>query len=177
MYGRTAANAELLNAVRMASHPACPVAVCVPFPYLHQASEVLDGSGVHWGAQNLSEHVQNGAYTGEVSGEMLADFGCRYVIVGHSERRALFGESDALVAAKAAAALACGLIPIVCVGETLGTAVSQRTRRDAVNSVNLIRAPAHEAARQCVVERWDYDADADAFGLAALSNLALDPHP
>jgi 3',5'-cyclic AMP phosphodiesterase CpdA len=58
-----------------------------------------------------------------------------------------------------------------------GTAVSQRTRRDAVNSVNLIRAPAHEAARQCVVERWDYDADADAFGLAALSNLALDPHP
>lgn len=120
MYGRTAANAELLNAVRMASHPACPVAVCVPFPYLHQASEVLDGSGVHWGAQNLSEHVQNGAYTGEVSGEMLADFGCRYVIVGHSERRALFGESDALVAAKAAAALACGLIPIVCVGETLG---------------------------------------------------------
>ena len=78
-------------------------AVCVPFPYLAQVAERLRGSPIAWGAQNVSEHAQ-GAYTGEVSAAMLAEFGCRYVIVGHSERRQLYGETDALVAAKFAAA-------------------------------------------------------------------------
>ena len=94
------------------------LAVCVPFPYLWQAQAALSGSAIAWGAQNISEHAA-GAFTGEVSAAMVADFGCRYAIVGHSERRTLFSETDAAVAAKAVAALAAGLTPIVCVGETL----------------------------------------------------------
>ena len=118
MHGGLAANAELLGALRAAGDQGCPSAVCVPFPYLSQVQTLLGGSGVAWGAQNLSEHAA-GAYTGEVSGAMLNDFGCRYVIVGHSERRALFGDSDERVAAKVDAALAAKLLPILCVGETL----------------------------------------------------------
>ena len=119
MHGNLATNLALLIRVREAAggfNASC--AVCVPFPYLAQAQAVLARSKVAWGAQNVSEHAQ-GAYTGEVSAAMLADLGCRYVLVGHSERRALFGESDATVAAKFAAALQAGLTPILCVGETL----------------------------------------------------------
>jgi triosephosphate isomerase len=94
------------------------LAVCVPHPYLWQAQAALSGSAIAWGAQDLSERAA-GAYTGDVSAAMVAEFGCTYAIVGHSERRALHGESDALVAEKAAAAIAAGLKPIVCVGETL----------------------------------------------------------
>jgi triosephosphate isomerase len=94
------------------------LAVCVPFPFLAQARDALAGSGVEWGAQDVSAHA-SGAYTGEVSGAMLAEFGCRYAIVGHSERRQYHGERDAEVGAKARAALAAGLTPIACVGETL----------------------------------------------------------
>jgi triosephosphate isomerase len=94
------------------------VAVCVPYPYLWQAQAALSGSGIAWGAQDLSEHAA-GAFTGDVAAKMVAEFGCSYAVVGHSERRAMHGESDALVARKAAAALAAGLKPIVCVGETL----------------------------------------------------------
>lgn len=121
MHGSLAANAALLAGVKdgMQSLAGVDVAVCVPFPYLAQAQSLLADSSAGWGAQNVSEHAQ-GAYTGEVSVAMLADFGCRYVIVGHSERRALYGETDALVAAKTAWALAGHLTPIVCVGETLG---------------------------------------------------------
>lgn len=120
MHGSLAANAALLGGVKdgLQSLAGVDVAVCVPFPYLAQAQSLLAGSAVGWGAQNVSEHAQ-GAYTGEVSVAMLADFGCRYVIVGHSERRALYGETDALVAAKTAWTLAGHLTPIVCVGETL----------------------------------------------------------
>jgi len=94
------------------------LAVCVPFPYLWQAQAALSGSTIAWGAQNVSERAA-GAFTGEVSAAMIAEFGCRYAIVGHSERRTLYGETDAVVAAKAAAVIAGGLTPIVCVGETL----------------------------------------------------------
>lgn len=120
MHGSLAANAALLGGVKdgLQSLVGVDVAVCVPFPYLAQAQSLLATSPVGWGAQNVSEHAQ-GAYTGEVSVAMLADFGCRYVIVGHSERRALYGETDVLVAAKTAWALAGHLTPIVCVGETL----------------------------------------------------------
>jgi triosephosphate isomerase len=120
MFGSLAENAALLDAVR-AGAPAggsVEAAVCVPFPYLAQVQQSLSGSAVTWGAQNLSEFTK-GAYTGEVSGAMLRDFGCRYVIVGHSERRTLYGEDSDLVARKARAALDAGLVPIVCVGETL----------------------------------------------------------
>lgn len=94
------------------------VAVCPPFPFLSEASKFLADRAVVLGAQNCSEQDQ-GAFTGEVSPGMLAEFGCRFVIVGHSERRTLFGENDAVVARKFTAAQRAGLIPILCVGETL----------------------------------------------------------
>lgn len=118
MHGSLQRNAELLAALSAGVRGDAEVAVCVPFPYLGQAASLLAGSDIGLGAQNLSEHAQ-GAYTGEVSASMLADFACRYVLVGHSERRTLFGECDAQVAAKAVAALAAGLVPVLCVGETL----------------------------------------------------------
>ena len=116
MHGSRASNAALLDVLVKENPPGC--AVCVPFPYLAQAAERLRGSRVAWGAQNVSEHAQ-GAYTGEVSAAMAAEFGCRYVIVGHSERRQLYGETDAQAAAKFAAVQAAGMTPILCVGETL----------------------------------------------------------
>ncbi|MGL4574573.1 MAG: triose-phosphate isomerase [Burkholderiaceae bacterium] len=119
MHGTLPANAKLLAALEqgvLASD--CEVAVCVPAPYLAQASQALLGSAVAWGAQDCSAHKQ-GAFTGEVSAAMLTDFGCRYVIVGHSERRQYHGETSALVAEKMLQVLEAGLSPIVCIGETL----------------------------------------------------------
>ncbi len=118
MNGSRKGNAELLDAVAGGRPYGCDVAVCVPFPYLAETAVALAGSDIRWGAQDCSAHAQ-GAYTGEVSAGMLHEFGCRYVIVGHSERRAYHDEGDPLVADKAKAALARGLTPIVCVGETL----------------------------------------------------------
>ncbi|MBI5862454.1 MAG: triose-phosphate isomerase [Rhodocyclales bacterium] len=119
MHGNLATNMALLQAVRDgAVELRSGAALCVPYPYLAQARSVLEGSNVAWGAQDVSEH-DSGAWTGEVSGAMLADFGCRYVIVGHSERRSFFGDSDAVTAAKFLAARRAGLTPILCVGETL----------------------------------------------------------
>ena len=118
MHGSRPANAELLAAVAGARPYLADVAVCVPYVFLTETAATLAGSDIRWGAQDVSQHEQ-GAYTGEVSAAMLAECGCRYAIVGHSERRAYHGESDALVAEKAQAALARGVTPIVCVGETL----------------------------------------------------------
>ena len=118
MNGSHPANAELLAGITAARPFGCDVAVCVPFPYLSETAVALAASEVCWGAQDCSAHEQ-GAYTGEVSAAMLAEFGCRYAIVGHSERRQYHGETDQLVADKAKAALAKGITPIVCVGETL----------------------------------------------------------
>lgn len=118
MHGSLATNLGLLHAVRDGAMGRADVAVCVPYPYLAQARSVLDGSAVGWGAQDVSEHAQ-GAWTGEVSAAMLVDFGCRYALVGHSERRSFFGDTDAVVAAKFAAALKVGLTPVLCVGESL----------------------------------------------------------
>ncbi len=94
------------------------IAVCVPFPYLSQVATALRGSAIELGAQDVSEY-ERGAYTGEVSTSMLRDFGCRYAIVGHSERRTWFGDTDERVAQKTQRALDAGITPIVCVGETL----------------------------------------------------------
>ena len=120
LHGDRAANDALLQAilagVRDLGEVEC--AVCVPYPYLAQVADRLRNTAVAWGAQNASEHAR-GAYTGEVSAAMLAEFGCRYVIVGHSERRQLYGESDAQVAAKFSAVQSAGMTPILCVGETL----------------------------------------------------------
>lgn len=113
--GSLAKNAALIDELRRAE---MHCVVCVPYPYLAQVQALVAGSLIELGAQDVSEYEQ-GAYTGEVSAAMLVEFGCRYVIVGHSERRALFGDSDQVVGRKAASALAAGLTPIVCVGETL----------------------------------------------------------
>jgi len=120
MHGSLATNRRLLDALRAGVHAAEGVhyTVCVPFTYLAQVETALSGSDLAWGAQNLSEWPQ-GAYTGEVSGAMLRDFGAKHVIVGHSERRSLYGETDKQVAGKFQAAQSAGLIPILCVGETL----------------------------------------------------------
>jgi triosephosphate isomerase len=121
MNGSLAANETLVNAMLAGlgnAAPAADMALCVPAPYLAQLQSLLQGSAIAWGAQDVSSHEQ-GAYTGELSAAMLRDFGCRYAIVGHSERRQYHGETDALVAEKAKASLAKGITPIVCVGETL----------------------------------------------------------
>lgn len=120
MHGGLVANQRLLEALKSQVPALQPVrcVVCVPFPYLQQVSTLLADCAVQWGAQNLSEH-DAGAFTGEVSGAMLRDFGCRYALVGHSERRQLYGETSTQVAAKFVAAQKVGLIPILCVGETL----------------------------------------------------------
>lgn len=117
MHGSRAANAQLLAGLKEAGPWNADVAVCVPFPYIAETALALTGTAITYGAQDCSAHEQ-GAYTGEVSSAMLSDIGCRYAIVGHSERRAYHGESDQLVADKAKAALAHGVTPIVCVGET-----------------------------------------------------------
>lgn len=102
------------------------VAVCVPYPYLAKTSELLEQSNIAFGAQDLSKH-ESGAYTGEVSADMLLDFGCKYAIVGHSERREYHKESSELVAEKFEAAAKKGLIPILCVGETLEERENEKT--------------------------------------------------
>lgn len=134
MHGSLSGNQVLLAALKagFTGSARAECAVCVPFPYLAQVSGLLAGSPIAWGAQNMSEH-DKGAYTGEVSAAMLREFGCRYVIVGHSERRSLYGESSALVALKAEAAAKAGLIPIVCVGETLEQR-EQGVTTDVVNA-------------------------------------------
>jgi triosephosphate isomerase len=136
MHGSRESNRALLDAI-VAADVAC--AVCVPFPYLAQAAERLRGTKVAWGAQTLSEHAQ-GAFTGEVSAAMLGEFGCRYVLVGHSERRHLYGETDAQVAAKFAAARAAGITPILCVGETLQERDGARTQEVVARQIDTVLA-------------------------------------
>jgi len=122
MFGSRASNALLLSGLKEEGPWNCDVAVCVPFPYIVETALALTGhhggAQIAYGAQDCSPHAA-GPFTGEVSAEMLADLGCRYAIVGHSERRTHHRESDVLVADKAKAALAHGVTPIVCVGETL----------------------------------------------------------
>ncbi len=143
MHGSHPANAELLSGISSARPFGCDVVVCVPYPYLSETAVALAGSDVRWGAQDCSAHEQ-GAYTGEVSAAMLAQFGCRYVIVGHSERRQYHAESDQLVADKAKAALAKGLTPIVCVGETLAQREAGETEQVVKRQLSVvIHALAH----------------------------------
>jgi triosephosphate isomerase len=121
-----------LSEVRVAE-----VAVCPPYPYLPMVQSALTGSVVSWGGQNLSTEPE-GAFTGEVSAAMLRDFGCTYVIVGHSERRTLYGEDDVVVARKFAVARAAGLKPILCVGETLAERERGVTREVVARQVDAV---------------------------------------
>ena len=120
MNGGLASNARLLDRLASEWQPSegRNLAVCVPFPYLGQAQAALASTSIAWGAQDVSADAA-GAFTGDVAAGMLVEFGCRYVLVGHSERRQIHGESDTGVAKKAKAALDAGITPIVCVGETL----------------------------------------------------------
>jgi len=109
--------AEALKGLAEGGQPACDLLVCPPFPYLGLVAQALAGSRIAVGGQDC-HGATSGAHTGDTAAPMLRDIGCSYVIVGHSERRADYGETDAQVRAKAEVALAAGLVPIVCVGET-----------------------------------------------------------
>ncbi len=150
MNGSRPANAELLAALLAARPFANDIAVCVPFVYLQETAATLAGSDIRWGAQDVSAQAQ-GAFTGEISAAMLAECGCRYAIVGHSERRALHRESDDLVAAKAQAALGRGVTPIVCVGETLAERETGQTETVVKRQLSAaIHQLAHCAAEMVV---------------------------
>ena len=144
MHGSIQANTALVQRVKDGvSGFACEVAVCPPFPYLAQVQALLQGTVVGWGAQSVSEHAV-GAYTGEVSAAMLREFGCAWVLVGHSERRSLYAESDAVVAAKFAAAQSVGLVPVLCVGETLA-------ERDAGQTMAVVERQLAAVIERCGV--------------------------
>ena len=150
MNGALADNATLLQRlVAGAASATRSMAVCVPFPYLAQAQAALAGSALAWGAQDVSAQA-SGAYTGDVSAAMLAEFGCRYAIVGHSERRQGHGESDALVGAKARAALAQGLTPIACIGETLAERDEGATEAVVLRQLEAVLAAIGGAAQRTV---------------------------
>src|SRR5262245_52921920 len=140
MHGNRASNRALLEAVLagIGGLQGVECAVCVPYPYLGEVGEKLKGTALAWGAQNVSEHAQ-GAYTGEVAAAMLKEFGCRYAIVGHSERRQLFRESDATVAAKFEAVLSQGMTPILCVGETLAEREAGRTEEVVQRQLDAVK--------------------------------------
>lgn len=126
------------------------MAVCVPCPYLWQAQAALSGSALAWGSQNVSEHA-SGAFTGEVAAAMVAEFGGSFAIVGHSERRTLYGETDVMVANKAAAALAAGLTPVVCVGETLAERDAVATEAVVLRQLDAVAAVLGADLAQAVV--------------------------
>jgi triosephosphate isomerase len=150
MHGGLEVNARLLDRL-VAGHAAGmrALAVCVPFPYVAQAQAKLAGSAVAWGAQDVSAHAL-GAYTGDVAASMLAEFGSRYVIVGHSERRKGHGESDALVGAKARAVLAAGMTPIACVGETLDERDAGATEEVVLRQLDAVLAAVSADAKRVV---------------------------
>ena len=129
MNGGLDGNETLLKALAEAAPTldGVDVSICVPFPYLFQPAMLLENTAITWGAQNVSEHLI-GAYTGEVSAAMLREFSCQYVLVGHSERRSLYGEDDATVARKFITAQKAGITPILCVGETLAEREANATQ-------------------------------------------------
>ena len=139
MNGSRTESAALLDGLRKGISAAsrAEVAVCPPYILIPLAAEKLAGSPVAWGGQNLSVH-KSGAYTGEISGPMLRDYGCTYAIVGHSERRTLYGETDAMVAEKYGVAQAAGLIPILCVGETLQEREANQTETVVARQLDAV---------------------------------------
>ncbi len=152
MNGGLKANAQLLSALTAgwAGAPDRQLAVCVAYPYLVQAQAALSSTPIAWGAQDVSEHAA-GAYTGEVSAAMLAEFGCRYAIVGHSERRQLYCDTDAIVGAKAKSALGAGVTPIACVGETLVERDAGTTERVVLRQLDAVLAAVGADAAKLVV--------------------------
>jgi len=153
MNGSVQASHALVSALAAGFSPGpAEMLVCPPFVYLDRAREWIADSGIALGAQDIAAVEGSGAYTGEVSGAMLSDVGCRYVIVGHSERRTLYGETDAVVVAKFRAAQAAGLIPILCVGENLDQREAGETDAVVAAQVSaLIEALGVDVLGQAVV--------------------------
>lgn len=151
-----AALAREMVALRAADPAAtsCAVALCPPFPALAAVGEALKGSGVHLGAQNMHAET-HGAFTGEVAGPMLAALGCRFVVLGHSERRHGMGETDEQVAKKLRAALRDGLTPIVCVGELLAEREAERTAEVLVRQVSAAFAGLDPATARATVVAYE----------------------
>ena len=139
MNGAPAESAALLAGLKkgLGTVNKAKLVVCPPFILIPLAAKELAGTTVAWGGQNLDIH-KSGAYTGEVSGPMLKDFGCGYVIIGHSERRALFGETDEMVADKFKAAQDAGLIPILCVGELLAEREANQTEAVVARQLDAV---------------------------------------
>ena len=154
MNGSLASNETLLRELRSVDVSSAALAVFPPFPYLSQCAAQVAGSGVVFGAQDVSEFA-SGAYTGEVSGPMLSELGCTYVLVGHSERRTLHGETSEQVARKAVGAHAAGLIPVICVGETLVERESGRTEAVIGAQVDAVVAIAGREVLSCAVMAYE----------------------
>jgi triosephosphate isomerase len=147
MHGSRAENGQLIEAIvsGFGGDPHVDCIVCPPFVYLHEIARLLRDASVQLGGQDVCAEA-TGAYTGEISGAMLRDVGCRYVLVGHSERRALYGEDDRLVARKFVAAQAAGLTPILCVGEQLADRDAGRTHEVIQRQVEAVLAIVDVAA-------------------------------
>ena len=139
MNGSSAANAELMRDISagLSNISDVEVLVCPPAPYLESVKKLL-GDKMKLGAQNLSDQAKLGAFTGEIHGNMLKEVGCQYALVGHSERRAFYGETDALVAAKFKTAQVCGLIPVLCIGETLGEREQNQTETVLARQIGAV---------------------------------------
>ena len=176
MNGSTAANEALVSGIvdGVPESNSVRLLVCPPYPYLAAVAGMVSGSRVALGAQNVSEH-ESGAFTGETASSMLKDVGCQYVIVGHSERRAIYGETSEQVAAKFQAAKAAGLIPILCIGETLQEREAGATEKvideqlDAV--LNIAGAAGFEDAVIAYEPVW-----AIGTGMTATPEQAQDVH-
>ena len=152
MNGDIVSSEALLAAVRQGAAAAsgAQVGVCPPYPFLGLAAARLAGSPVRWGAQDVAEY-EDGAYTGEVSARMLAELGCTWTLIGHSERRTLFGDTDEVVARKASRAIAAGLVPVVCVGETRAQRESGSTEAVLARQVDAVCGVLREAGERCVL--------------------------
>ncbi len=176
MNGSTAANAELVAGIidGIPAGSGFTLLVCPPFPYLGAVAAQAAGSAVRVGAQNVSEH-EKGAFTGEVSPGMLRDIGCEFVIVGHSERRSLYGESSEQVAAKFVAAQAAGLTPILCVGETLEEREAGATEAVVDEQLNAVFEAAGIAAFASAVIAYE-PVWAIGTGMTATPEQAQDVH-
>lgn len=153
MYGSKASVAKLLEGIKAGSNQVknAQLVVFPPAVFLQQVETALQNTSVAWGAQNVSQHPE-GAFTGEIAAPMLVDFHCTYVLLGHSERRKLYGENDACVAAKFSAAKDAGLIPVLCVGETLEERQAGQTEVVIQQQINAVLHPQGiESFREAVI--------------------------